>query len=344
MLKYLHTAAACRLWVYFINFSKCIVHSGGIDMATFMKQFQSIGFGLDQQTVTGYRKVDGFCFTVRIDVNRKMYTVSVPCAVHREEDARNMNAAFQQFAAERKKTVKSAFYDGRQISICYQSKELTINIIDGTKEAVDACMYYIRQYSAVPICPVCGRAIDTNIYAVENAVNAMCGDCFLNAQRKVSDSSSSEQRRVENVPLGIVGAILGGLAGAVLWVLFSLMGRIVIIAGALSALAGYLLYKKLAGKISKKGLILSLVIAFIFLLIGMYFAIGLDVMNGVREYGVHLSLAEAFRWIPEYVSENTGVVIFNNIFGIVSFLAGAGISAAHYQNENKMKNRTIQLA
>ena len=148
-------------------------------MAGYQTQLQSVGFSFDTLTVAGYRKIDGFCFTVKIDTNGKMYTVQVPCAVPREESVRELNDGLQQYAAEHRRTVKSAFYDGRMISICYQSKEIVLNVANGVKEAVDVCMYYIRLLGASPVCSVCGRTIPAHIYVLDNKVLHLCGDgCY----------------------------------------------------------------------------------------------------------------------------------------------------------------------
>ncbi len=313
-------------------------------MANYPMQFQSIGFGMDNLTGTAFRKIDGFCFTVKIDVNGNMYTVSVPCAVHSEEDAQNLNAAMRRYADEHQKTVKSAFYDGREIYICCRSKDLVMKVSEGTREAVELCMYYIRQYSAVPVCSACGRPAELNIFALENKVSVLCEECFSDAQRQIAGETAAKAAAHENIPLGVIGAVLGGLTGAVLWVLFSLMGKIVFVAGALSALAGYFAYKKLGKKISKKSLVLSLLVSFVFLLAGMYFAIGVDVFQSLKNSGIDISFSEAFRWIPDYISLNAGAVLFNNIFGFISFLAGAALCVVQFVNENKMKNRAVRLA
>lgn len=312
-------------------------------MATFNTQLQAVGFSYDTLTATGYRKIDGFCFTVRIDVNAKMYTVNVSCAVPRAESAQELNAGLQQYAEQHKKSVRSAFYDGQHISICYQDRDLVMNVGNGVREAVDVCMYYIQRLGARPICRVCGQIRESDIYAMEKQVTALCPDCFLAAQRQLESKTAAESEVTENVPLGLVGALLGGLAGAVLWVLFSLLGKIVIVAGALAAMAAFFLYKKFAKRISKKGLFLSLGVGLVILLAGMYFAIGVDVFRDFQDAGYPLGFSEAFDIIPEYISWNVGVVLFNNIFGLVTYLVGSAVCMAQFFNDNKTKNRAIKL-
>ncbi len=312
-------------------------------MATFNTQLQTIGFAYDWMTGTGYRKIDGFCFTARVDVNAKMYTVNVSCAVPTEESARILNDGLRQYAEQHKKTVKSAFYDGRHISLCYQNKDLVMNIAEGVREAVDVSMYYIQQLGARPICRKCHQVRDTDLYAVEKMVTALCPDCFLTEQQKMEGHTAAESIVTENVPLGLLGALLGGLGGAVLWVLFYLLGKIVIVAGALAAMASYFLYKVFAKRMSKKGVFLSLGIGLVVLLAGMYFAIGVDVFQEFQRAAYPISFSEAFDIVPEYISWNLGVVLFNNIFGLITYLAGAGICLAQFYTDNKTKNRAVRL-
>ncbi len=313
-------------------------------MADYPTQFQSIGFSFDSLTATGYRNTDGFCFTVKVDVAGKNCTLDVPCAVHSPEEAHKLNEAVQNYVSEHKRTVKSGFYDGNRLMLCYLARGLVPDVSGDTKEAFDFCMYHLRLYRAVTVCSHCGQAKKTGIYALENHLSSLCAGCFYEEQWQIARKTEEYDAKTENMPLGMVGAMAGGLLGAVLWVLFSMLGKIVVMAGVLSAVSGYFAYKKLGRKISKKGLVLSLAVSFVFLLAGMYFALGADVFRIFRDAGYDISFGQAFQWIPDYVSDNLGTVFFNNIFGLIAYIGGAVICVLQFHTENKIKNRAVRLA
>lgn len=313
-------------------------------MATIPEQLKQFGFGYDVLSQKGYRVIEGFGFIVHLNISDKMYTLRVPCAVRSPEEAAQMNGAVEAYLRNPQYSLKSAGYDGRMISMCYATKNMVLNLSDNLGTLVELCMNTIRQFNAVPVCGSCGRADNLSVYGLENRVECLCPQCFSDARSKISEKVREQSERVENVPLGVVGAVMGGAAGAVIWLLFSLMGKIVFVAGMAAAVASFFAYRRLAKKVSKLGLILSLVIGFVMMLIGMYFAIGLDVFNGLKDIGAPVSFGEALKLIPDYIRLNTGAVLFNNIFGVLTYIGGAVICVMQYRNDNKIKGRAVLLA
>ena len=171
----------------------------------------------------------------------------------------------------------------------------------------------------------------------------MCQECFANVQNNIVDNIYKENRVNTNYPLGIVGSILGGLGGAVIWIIFSMMGRIGYVAGAVAGMGGYFGFKKLGKKMTLKGLIISLAVSLAFLLCGMYVAIGIDIFNAFRDWDV--SFLDALQLVPVYLGdpEALGEIIYNHIFGFIMFILGAVCCIAQFFNEKKVKNRVIKL-
>ena len=313
-------------------------------MAGYLEQLESIGFGLDSLTQTGYRKSDGFCFILKMDVGEKNYNLSVACAFNVAEDAQKLREALQRYVSENHKTVRSGTYEGNRLMICYRSREILPDVATGTKSALEFCLGFFRFHSAVPVCGCCGQPKELKIYALEDRVAALCEECFYSEKRKIAGKNTEYDEKTENVPRGIAGAMAGGFLGAVLWVLLSLFGRIAVIAGFASAVAGYYAYKKLGVKMSKKGLVISLAVSFVLLLAGMFLAVAIDVYRGLNGAGYAVGFIEAFKYIPDYISWDFGAFMFDNIFGVISYIAGAAACVGLFFAEKKMKNRVECLA
>ena len=312
-------------------------------MANYQKQFESIGFGYDTLTAKGYNKINGISFTVDLNPNTKDYIVSAACRPVDETAVASMRQAIQQFASERKKVITNAVFDGKQIIIVWYIADIAPNITKFINDSVSFINYCINQFGCVPCCASCGNESNANIYAIENNIAALCESCFYNTQNRLAGNMYKENQIVTNYPLGILGAVLGGLGGAVLWIITSLLGKISMIAGAFAGIFGYFGFKKLGKKMTLQGLIISLTVSFIFLLAGMYFAIGVDIFNAVKEYG--FTFSEAFEWIPDYLTdpEATGEIIYNHFAGFITFILGAVCCIFQYNNEKKVKNRMIKL-
>ena len=312
-------------------------------MASYQKQLESIGFGYDTLTANGYNKINGVCFTVDLEPSTKNYIVSAACRPVDENAAAYMREAIQQFASERKKIIKNAVFDGKQIIIVWYIADITPDITKCMNDSVSFINYCISQFGCVPCCSSCGNEGNANIYVIENNIAALCENCFYNTQSQLAGNMYRENQVITNYPLGVLGAVLGGLGGAVLWIITSLLGKISMIAGAFAGIFGYFGFKKLGKKMTLSGMIISLCVSFVFLLAGMYFAVGVDIFNAVKEYG--FTFSEAFELIPVYLTDPdaTGEIIYNHFAGFITFILGAVCCVFQYNNDKKVKNRMIKL-
>ncbi|MDD6490260.1 MAG: hypothetical protein PUG48_10730 [Clostridia bacterium] len=311
-------------------------------MANYQTQLQSLGYNYVQSAATGYAKFNGIPFMVKIDTPSKTYIVSASCCPQDENGAVTLNSYLQQFSADRKKTVNMANYSNNTISIVYKmgmSTDITANV----KEATDAIMYFVAQSSCIPVCNACGQQVATDFYSVRGNVHCLCPNCFNRVQSTMLQQANAESQTSVNYPLGILGAVLGGLVGAVLWVIFSMMGKVVVAAGLVAGFLGVLLFEKLGKKLTLPGLFISLGISLVMLLIGMYFALGIDIYNELKEY---ITFSEAFSLIP-YVfsdSEIIGAIIHDWGFGIIGYILTAVVSIGGFFNKRKVQNQAVRLS
>ena len=328
-------------------------------VTNYAEQFKAAGYGYDDLTATGYSKINGFCFTVTIDAANRLYTLRRPCRIYNEADTEKLNKELQLFVSQRRKYIRSAIYMKNTMVIVFSMPGITVDITAGVKEGTEACLYYAKQYGAVSSCQKCGNIVETDVYAMEKEVSALCFNCFSGYHSKMAEKTYKEQNTIENVPLGIIGAVLGGLTGAIIWILFSLMGMVVFIAGALSCIAGYFGYKLLGKKMSKKGVAISLIVAFVILIAGMYFSFALRVYNAhnksIDEWNTsyseyyneapvpNISFSEAFGLVPEYFSDNIDVILHDYAFGIIMYIITAVACGAQYVRENMLKSRAVRL-
>ena len=125
-------------------------------------------------------------------------------------------------------------------------------------------------------------------------------------ERKTNDGSvdgngKPQNARKENVLAGIVGALLGSLIGGASIILLSQLGYIASISGLILAVCTLKGYELLGGALSKKGIVICLVIV----LVVPYLADRIDwaivLMQEFPEYGFRFG--EAFALIPELLRE-----------------------------------------
>ena len=121
------------------------------------------------------------------------------------------------------------------------------------------------------------------------------------------------QEKKENVLLGIIGAFLFSLAGAVVWVLLDLVNFIAAISGLVGVFCAIQGYRIFAGKLSKKGIIISVIIAFLVLAAAWYGCIVKDVMKATG-----CTFAEAFKYSFQVlkITGTTGSYIVSLLMGL----------------------------
>ena len=90
-------------------------------------------------------------------------------------------------------------------------------------------------------------------------------------------------KKNENIFKGILGALIGSLAGVVLIVLLAQIGFVASVSGLVMAYAAVYMYEKFAGSISIKGIIACIVIMLIMTFFGVTLAVGVQI---AKEYDV----------------------------------------------------------
>lgn len=131
---------------------------------------------------------------------------------------------------------------------------------------------FVAAWGGVNGCEACEKPGALSFFGVNGLCRSLCADC----SGKVLGAYQQENKKKGNMPLGLLGAFLGTLLGAVLWVVVYQIGYIVGLVGFAIAAGAIWGYQKLSGKLTKKGLIWSLVIAVIMLAAGEFVAIAWD--------------------------------------------------------------------
>lgn len=117
------------------------------------------------------------------------------------------------------------------------------------------------------------------------------------------DLTSGVQPVRENILLGIIGAVLGVLLGAALWVFLGRIGFIAGIAGYAIVFCGMKGYELLGGHLSKGGIILCIILSFLAILAAEFVSLGITVHSELGEM-YSLSMADSFRIVPELLKES----------------------------------------
>ena len=107
----------------------------------------------------------------------------------------------------------------------------------------------------------------------------------------------------ENLPLGIIGAILGTLIGSVLWVVLGQVGFIAGIAGYVIVFCGMKGYGILGRELSKAGIVICVILSFLMIAGAEFVSLAITIYNEMGGLFAP-TIWDAFGWIPEMMKES----------------------------------------
>ena len=142
---------------------------------------------------------------------------------------------------------------------------------------------------------------------------------------KIADSS--------NIVMGIIGALVVGLAGVAVWLIlghfFNVIHSVGCVAVILTVYAGYFLGGR---SLDRKGIVTSFIITFVMVLAGFIGVYMLDVIADFSQsYGISISLGQAFDWVNASVEVESyrAEFLMNLAVSMIATLIGNVITAVN---------------
>lgn len=135
-------------------------------------------------------------------------------------------------------------------------------------DALEAITAYLREGSYQNCCQACGAAAQTDACCMSGEPALLCGSCFSSAERSALEQKETEMQREESVLRGTVGALLGSFLGALVVLLLGQLGYVAALSGVVAAVCTFKGYEKLGGRLTKKGVVISLVCMAVMIFLG----------------------------------------------------------------------------
>lgn len=169
----------------------------------------------------------------------------------------------------------------------------------------------------------------------------LCEDCYRQIeQNKTLEQAHNEQKK-DNVVAGAVGAFAGSLAGVVCIILLSRLGYVAALSGVIMAVCALKGYELLGGKLTKKGIAVSIVMMVVMTYLGDRADWAIVAMSSLG-----LDFFNAFRLIPDFLSE--GMIDAGSYWGnlallYVFVLLGAVPTVMNAVRAKRAENLTFRL-
>lgn len=161
-------------------------------------------------------------------------------------------------------------------------------------------------------CSCCKNVLPLRAVSIDGTPALLCENCFTQGMNWASGQGGQK----ENILLGLVGAIGGVLLGTVLWVVIGLVGFIAGIAGYAMVFCGMKGYEMLAKKLSRKGIVMCIILSCLMILGAEYISLGITIYKELKDM-YYISLIDSLALVPAFLDEAEimGDVIKDLIFG-----------------------------
>ena len=146
-------------------------------------------------------------------------------------------------------------------SILAQMKGITdqARLGDALEEALQALTAFVQRQGFLNCCQMCGEETELGSYFIGGRYMHLCQSCFDKKKGEISLKAQGRARKKENLIGGIAGALIGSAIGAVIIVLLGQLGYVAWISGAVMAVCALKGYELLGGRLSVRGIVISVV-------------------------------------------------------------------------------------
>ena len=174
-------------------------------------------------------------------------------------------------------------------------------------EIINRITLKLRDLGYLASCGVCHLNKPSSFYKYHGQIVNLCDDC--------KNETFIQDAVDENTSKGLIGALLGAMLGGIVWAIVYQLGFIAAIVGYLIVFLAVCGYTKMAGKISKKGLVISIVCSVLVLFLAEYACLGIEIMKLVS----YNNFFNALSLVPYFLSfsEVVAVVIKDLIIGLL---------------------------
>ncbi|MDE6742876.1 MAG: hypothetical protein K2J95_03240 [Lachnospiraceae bacterium] len=203
-------------------------------------------------------------------------------------------------------------------------KLMPANLAKNTTPMIDSVtnhlIGFLQTEGAGTGCQMCGAEYDVSSYDVNGAPHFLCSTCARQSLNQLEAERQSKSSVKSNLPLGIIGALIGSLPGVALWAIIFQAHWIAGVAGMVIFLGAMKGYEMLGKNVDRKGVVVCALITVIMIFLANDFALRLSLV-----LSDDMTFAEVNRkWskIMKY-GNNKAIYIENLVIGY--FLSAIGL-------------------
>lgn len=225
-------------------------------------------------------------------------------------------------------------------------KKLRNDLANVATAGMNGLISFLRTKGCSPCCSICGRPEEVSAYKSGGSYFHLCPDCESDMRGKLALEEQKKAGKRENVVGGIVGALLGSLLGVLCIVLLSQMGYVAALSGAVMAVGILKGYEMLGGRLTKKGIVISIVIMLTMTYLGDRLDWAIRLLRDGGGADVGYNLFECYRLVPMAVELEwieRGTYIGNLVLLYVFLLLGAVPTIVNKVREKREEGTMVKI-
>lgn len=309
----------------------------------------SLGMRYDIASNTIHGQRDGFDLLLYAADSNMPYTLSVHTAVKTPTGAPITKEEFKELS-KNVKLLGLGHQDGNHVvmpmlSLVNQKKQRDA-LRDRVTEALDHFIPFLKGKGCQPCCSVCGRPEEVSAFKAEGSYFHLCQDCEADMRGKMAVASTQKAKKKENVVGGVVGALIGSLVGVLCIILLGQMGYVAALSGAIMAVGVLKGYELLGGRLTKKGIVISVVIMLFMTYMGDRLDWAIRILRDGGGADAGYNVFECYRLVSLFIEEEViemTTYIGNLVLLYVFLLLGAVPTIISKVKEKKEEGQMVKI-
>lgn len=291
-----------------------------------------MGFSFDKKSKILYGQKDGFSMIINAPNYKEPYRLDVNVSARPSANGLSSQEIWQ-FKTENPGTDLGQNHN--QMLMTLENEENQQQLYQKLQKSINALISFLRLKGYEPCCASCGQNVETSVYSVGASYGkgyiSMCPACVSRLKTNIAYENFQKH---ENILGGIVGALLGSVIGMILILICARIRVLPMLLGFITSICTFKGYELLGKKMTKKGLIISMLLV----LITTYISNRMDwAMLAATQ--LDIDIITAFRLVPYLLKEgliDTFTFVFNLLALSVSTIGGAVFIIVSELNEGKI--------
>lgn len=236
------------------------------------------------------------------------------------------------------KGITSLVQDKNQIKMVIKSISNLQKMQENFNDSLNALIAFLNAKGCTPCCQFCGQKAETEGFDVGGSYMLLCPDCVGKFKQDMTIAAQQKEQKSENIIGGIVGALLGSVIGIICIIFFSQLGRISVLSGFVMAICTIKGYEMLGGKLTKKGIVISVIMMLVMTYVGDRLDWAIEI---VKEWN-DVNFFTAFQAVPYLLAEEVidiGSYMLNLILLYIFTIVGAAAAVYNVVKDRKLENK-----